>query len=167
MSIRIGVISDTHGLFREEMHNILKDVDKIIHLGDIGKLDILELIQKIAPTVSILGNIDENIYSLPATESLEIKGVKIYMIHNIKEINKESISYDTRIILYGHSHKPNLNEKDNIIYFNPGSIGPRRFSLPITYGIMDINNQSIHIRIYDLFSKEILIDKTYDKNKDT
>lgn len=158
--MKIGVISDTHGLFREELYDILNYVDRIIHLGDIGSEEIMEKLNKIAPTDFILGNIDDNISDVPKIKVINLDDIKVHMIHNIKELDERKLEGDTRIIAYGHSHKPNLEEKEGIIYLNPGSLGRRRFKLPITYGIIIID-ENISIKIYDFFNGDILYDETY------
>lgn len=130
----IGVISDTHGLLRKEVLNNLKDCNLIIHAGDIGNIKLLKDLENIAKVKAVRGNCDKDIESLDIKEKeiLNVLGKKIYLIHNIKDKDIDSNKQDFDIVIYGHSHKLSITKENNIIYINPGSVGPKRFKLPTT-----------------------------------
>lgn len=131
----IGVISDTHGLMRPEALAALADSDLILHAGDIGKPEILDALAAIAPVVAIRGNVDRSNWAepIPWSKALDLDGKRICLLHDIADL---VLSPDPKFdaIVFGHSHKPRIEEKDGILYFNPGSAGPRRFKLPVTLG---------------------------------
>ncbi|MGL4796802.1 MAG: metallophosphoesterase family protein [Paraclostridium sp.] len=128
----IGVISDTHGLLRQSVIDTLKDCSLIIHAGDIGNIEIIDRLAKISKVICVRGNCDtsEELKLIPKYETIDILGLKLYIVHNIKDIKFEHYKYD--IVIYGHSHKSNINIVNDTIYINPGSVGPRRFKLPTT-----------------------------------
>lgn len=130
----IGIISDTHGLLREEVKEKLNDCELIIHGGDIGKIHIIEELNKIAKTEFVKGNCDKtiDISTIPESKIIDIEGNKIYLIHDMGKIDIDLEKENIDIIVYGHSHKSNISEKNGILYINPGSVGPRRFKLPTT-----------------------------------
>jgi uncharacterized protein len=123
-----GVISDTHGLLRPEAIAALRGSDRILHAGDVGAPEILEALRKIAPLTAIRGNVDTASWarSLPATEVVEAGGVSIYMLHNLGQLDLKPEAAGFHVVIYGHSHKPKIEEKNGVLYFNPGSTGPRR-----------------------------------------
>lgn len=130
----IGIISDTHGLLRQEVKENLNDCELIIHGGDIGKIHIIEQLNKIGKTEFVKGNCDKtiDISIVPESKIINIGGNKIYLIHDIGKIETDSEKENIDIIIYGHSHKSNISQKNGILYINPGSVGPRRFKLPTT-----------------------------------
>ena len=130
----IGIISDTHGLLRESVISHLENWDLIIHAGDIGKIDVIHRLEQISKVIYVKGNCDRatDLSCIPESEILEILGLKIYITHDIKKLNLEKENLNVDLIIYGHSHKREVKEIDNILYINPGSVGPRRFKLPIT-----------------------------------
>jgi hypothetical protein len=144
--MRIGVISDTHGLLRPEALAALDGVDQILHLGDIGNPVILDALSELAPITAIRGNVDTSgpCALLPATEVVEYFGHAIYLLHNLGDLdlNPERAGFAT--VLSGHSHQPSIEKKNGVLYFNPGSAGPRRFQLPVTLGFMQITAAEIH-----------------------
>lgn len=144
--MKIGVISDTHNLLRDEVIHILKECDLIIHAGDLCNNEILERLKEITKTIAVKGNNDKDIfkYKLEEEEIIEIEGKRIYVVHEIKNIKGDLEGID--IVIYGHSHKYNFEIKDNITYINPGSCGKRRFSLPLTMAIMNIENGEVDIK---------------------
>lgn len=136
---RVGVISDTHGLLREEVKEILQTCDVILHGGDINRQNILEELQTIAPTYAVRGNNDGKwANQLPETRKLTLYGVSFYMIHNKKRI-PENLK-DCNIVIYGHSHKYEAYEKDDKLWLNPGSCGVQRFRLPLTMALLEIDS---------------------------
>ena len=132
----VGVISDTHGLLRDEALEALRGADHILHAGDIGDPDILDELRELAPLTAVRGNVDTEKWArkLPLTEVVEIAGVSIYMLHNLDELDLKPEAAAFRVVVYGHSHHPKMEEKNGVLYFNPGSAGPRRFKLPVSVG---------------------------------
>jgi putative phosphoesterase len=132
----IGVISDTHGLLRPEALVALRGSDHIIHAGDVGDPDILSKLESIAPVTAIRGNVDHDPWAqrIPATNVLEVGGVSIYILHNLAQLDLKPEAAGFAVVIYGHSHEPKQEAKHGVLYFNPGSAGPRRFKLPVTVG---------------------------------
>lgn len=134
----IGLISDTHSLLREEVINNLIDCELIIHTGDIGKIDVISKLNGISNVEFIRGNCDKDERIAKEDKIIEIHDTRIYLIHNISKINIDLKKENINIIVYGHSHKANIYEKNDILYINPGSVGPRRFNLPISMAKLKI-----------------------------
>jgi len=134
----IGLISDTHGLLRPEAIRALSGVQRIIHAGDIGGSEILEELRTIAPVDVVRGNNDKGPWAakIPLSLTLEIHGVRIHVLHDVKELDPGVDSFD--VVVSGHSHKPIIEERNGTYFINPGSAGPRRFSLPVTVGYLDV-----------------------------
>jgi putative phosphoesterase len=130
----VGVISDTHGLFRLQAIAALSDCEHIIHAGDIGSAELLEELRKIAPLSVVRGNIDTAKWasSLPEIEWLTFAGTNIYVLHDLKMLDLDPRAADLSVVISGHTHQPLQERKNGILYLNPGSAGPRRFSLPIS-----------------------------------
>jgi len=139
--MRIGIISDTHGLLRPEVAPALKGVDRILHLGDVGKASILKELEQIAPVTAVRGNVDREgpCARLPETEVVLIEGCYIYMLHDLKTLHLDPAAGKFAAVLSGHTHVPNYFTKKGVLYFNPGSCGPRRFELPVTVGLLNVN----------------------------
>lgn len=139
-SFRIGLISDTHGLLRPEALNALQGVDHVIHAGDIGKPFILEELARIAPLTVVRGNNDTGDWarSLSDAVSVELAGTHIHVLHDMKELGKYADPGDAQVIIAGHSHKPLIHSEAGILQVNPGSAGPRRFRLPVTVALLEI-----------------------------
>lgn len=150
MAYKIGVISDTHGLLRDEVKEYLKGCDMIFHAGDIHKLSVLEELNQIATTYVVRGNADKEWAEvLPVTNTIEDIGIKVFMIHNKKQIDVDLSPYD--LIIYGHSHKYEEKVVDGRVWLNPGSCGPRRFSLPTTMAMLYVEEDgSFHIERIDI-----------------
>jgi uncharacterized protein len=150
--MKIGVISDTHGLLRPEAIAALRDSDRILHAGDVGDPDILDRLRDIAPVTAIRGNIDREPWAkrLPETEVLEVGGVAIYMLHDLAQLDLKPEASGFRVVVYGHSHRPKVEEKNGVVYFNPGSAGPRRFQLPVGVGLMEIHAETVQAHLIDL-----------------
>jgi hypothetical protein len=132
--MKIGVISDTHGLLRPEALHALRGATHILHAGDVGDIIILDRLRTIAPVNAIRGNIDTNgpTAQLPATEAIELNGHLIYMLHSIADLDLKPEAAGISVVIFGHSHKPSTHIHKGVLYLNPGSAGPRRFKLPIT-----------------------------------
>jgi putative phosphoesterase len=148
----IGVISDTHGLLRPEALEALKGVDLILHAGDIGNSQVLEALQCIAPVIAVRGNNDKGAWTaeLPDREVVEVGAVKVYILHDLKEINLNPAAKGFQVVLSGHSHKPSVEERMGVLYVNPGSAGPRRFSLPVSVARLRINAESVIAELVEL-----------------
>jgi len=144
--MRIGIVSDTHGLLRPEVAPALKGVDRILHLGDVGKSSILKELEEIAPVTAVRGNVDREgpCSKLPETEVVLIEGHYIYMLHDLKTLHLDPAAAKFAAVLHGHTHVPNYFTKKGVLYFNPGSCGPRRFELPVTVGLLTITKSDAH-----------------------
>jgi hypothetical protein len=132
--MRVGVISDTHGLLRPEALQALQGAEHILHAGDVGDPQILTALAKIAPVTAIRGNIDESgtCGHLPATELIELGGRSIYMLHDVKKLELNPEAAGIAAVVFGHSHKPTVERRRGVLFLNPGSAGPRRFELPVS-----------------------------------
>ena len=141
--MKLGIISDTHGLLRPEVAPALKGVDRILHLGDVGKFSILDELAKIAPVTAIRGNVDCDgpCAKLPETEVVLVECVYLYMVHDVKALHLDPAAAKFAAVLSGHTHVPNFSTKKGVLYFNPGSCGPRRFELPVTIGLLTVSAQ--------------------------
>ncbi|HEV8046650.1 MAG TPA: metallophosphoesterase family protein [Terriglobales bacterium] len=145
----VGVISDTHGLLRPEAVAALRGSDYIIHAGDVGDPPILDKLAEIAPVTAVRGNVDHGTWAerISATNVLEIGEVSIYVLHNIQELDVKPEAAKFAAVIYGHSHVPKQETKNGVLYFNPGSAGPRRFKLPVSVGRLTIRNGKIDASI--------------------
>jgi len=145
----IGVISDTHGLLRPEALAALQGSDYIIHAGDIGDPRILDKLAAIAPLTAVRGNVDDEAWaqSIPATNILEADSVSIYVLHSLQELDLKPEVAKFAAVVYGHSHVPKQEWKNGVLYFNPGSAGPRRFKLPVSVGRLTIEDGKIDGKI--------------------
>jgi len=152
---RIGVISDTHGLLRPEAIKALCGSELILHAGDIGGDHIIPELQKIAPVVAIHGNIDQGRVAekFPATNVAEFDGLSFYLLHNRRTLDLKPDVAGFAAVIYGHSHKPEFFFQDDVLYFNPGSAGPRRFSLPISVGRITVRGGELVPEIVELAGK--------------
>jgi putative phosphoesterase len=142
----LGIISDTHGLLRPEAIDALRGSDYILHAGDVGAPEILESLAQLAPFSAIRGNVDTASWArkLPVTEVVEAGGISIYMLHDLGQLDLKPEAAGFRVVVYGHSHQPQMEEKEGVLYFNPGSAGPRRFKLPVSVGRLRIENNEVH-----------------------
>jgi putative phosphoesterase len=138
----IGVISDTHGLMRPEALTALRGVEHILHAGDVGDVAILDALREIAPVTAIRGNVDSSgaCAELPATDVVELGGSLFYLVHSVHDLDINPKAAGVAMVVSGHSHKASVTVKDGVVYFNPGSAGPRRFSLPITVGFVTVED---------------------------
>src|SRR5580700_9626734 len=138
----IGVISDTHGLLRPEALAALRGVEHILHAGDVGDIAILDALRKIAPVTAIRGNVDGAgpCAKLPATEVVELGDKLFYLVHSVNDLDINPVAAGVAMVVSGHSHKASVTVRDGVVYFNPGSAGPRRFSLPVTVGFVTVED---------------------------
>jgi uncharacterized protein len=151
-SMIVGVISDTHGLLRPEAVAALADSDFIIHAGDVGDPAILERLNAIAPVTAVRGNVDVGEWArkLPQTNVLEVEGCTIYVLHIIDQLDLKPEAAGFSAVIYGHSHKPHQETKSGVLYFNPGSSGPRRFALPISLGRLIVHAGRVTAELIEL-----------------
>lgn len=147
----LGVISDTHGLLRPEAMTALAGVEAILHAGDVGNIAILEQLRTIAPVHAIRGNVDRSgpCAELPETEMLCFAGKTIYMLHSIHDLDLNPIAAGIHLVISGHTHAPSIEERSGVLYLNPGSAGPRRFSLPVTLAKVFLG-KTIHAELVPL-----------------
>ena len=143
--MKIGVISDTHGLLRPEAVEAMRRVDHILHAGDVGDAAILDQLRQLAPLTAIRGNVDHRgpCSRLPEVELIELNGHSIYMLHDVQALDLDPVAAGIQVVISGHSHKPLIEWKKGVLYFNPGSAGPRRFSLPVSVGYLFIDEDRI------------------------
>jgi putative phosphoesterase len=150
--MRIGVISDTHGLIRQEALDALQGVEAIVHAGDVGDTLILDRLRKIAPVTAIRGNVDHGDLAkeLPATAVLDCQGALIYMLHNLADLDLNPRAAGFRVIVSGHTHVPLIRDHEGVLYLNPGSAGPKRFRLPVTVAELTVEQGTASARIIEL-----------------
>lgn len=152
--MRIGVISDTHGLLRPEALTALKGVDHILHAGDVGDAAILDRLSQVAPLTAIRGNIDRSgpCAALPATEAVELHGRLFYLLHALADLDLKPEAAGISAVISGHSHKASVETRNGVLFLNPGSAGPRRFSLPITLALLHLEADSLRAEILPLLN---------------
>jgi putative phosphoesterase len=143
----VGIISDTHGLLRPEAKQALMGVDALVHAGDIGKPEVLEALREIAPLTVIRGNVDKWAVDLADTEVLEVAGRCLYILHNLLELDLDPRAAGYDAVISGHSHKPRVSDKDGVLYLNPGSAGPRRFTLPVAVAKLEVSPTRLNAEI--------------------
>lgn len=150
--IHVGVISDTHGLLRPQAVDALRGSSLIIHAGDVGDASILDELGQIAPVVAVRGNVDTAPWalSLPDTQVVEIGAILAYILHDRGELDLDPAAAGFRIVIFGHSHQPLIEERQGVLYLNPGSAGPRRFRLPVSVARLQIVGQKIDVEIVEL-----------------
>jgi uncharacterized protein len=148
----IGVISDTHGLLRPEALDALAGVDLIVHAGDVGAPEVLERLGGIARVVAVRGNNDVEPWasSLQEREIVEVAGRRLYVLHDLAELDVDPVAAGLDAVVSGHSHRPGIVRRQGVLFFNPGSAGPRRFTLPITVGRLSVGADGIQAEIVDL-----------------
>ena len=150
--IVLGVISDTHGLLRPEAIEALRGSAHILHAGDIGDPGILVELRKIAPVTAVRGNVDSSAWArkIPSTEVFEVDGISIYLLHILDKLDLKPEAAGFKVVVYGHSHLPKSEIKNGVLYFNPGSAGPRRFKLPVTVGKLIVEAKAVRGEIVEL-----------------
>lgn len=152
--MRIGLISDTHGLLRPEAVHALTGVEQIIHAGDIGSPEIIDGLRRLAPVHAVRGNNDRGGWAepIPPRLALEVDGVQICVVHDVQELDMEPEAgkAEYSVVIAGHSHKPGVAERDGVLFVNPGSAGPRRFTLPVTVGYLIVADGTARAEIHSL-----------------
>ena len=148
MKLAIGVISDTHGLMRPEALAALQGSDYIVHAGDIGAPEVIAALRRIAPVTAVRGNNDTAPWArtIPDTATLSAGGVSIYVLHDLKALARDA-AFGHRVIVAGHSHRPGVERRDGVLHVNPGSAGPRRFSLPVSVAHLAIDGNDVQAEI--------------------
>jgi uncharacterized protein len=149
---RIGLISDTHGLLRPEALVFLRGCDAIVHGGDIGDAGILDELARLAPVTAVRGNNDHGAWAahLCDTEMFNSGGLLLYAIHDLAQLDIDAAATGVHVVVSGHSHKPKVESRDGVLYVNPGSAGPRRFTLPIAAGEVIVDGDALSVRVVDL-----------------
>jgi putative phosphoesterase len=155
VQLKIGVISDTHGLLRPEAQLRLDGVAHIIHAGDIGRPDIITGLRRIAPVTAIRGNVDTGPWAeiYPEHTTVTLGGFRFYILHDIHELQLDPASAGVDVIVSGHSHRASIETRQGVLYLNPGSAGPRRFKLPVTLAIVEVTKGGLQPTIHDLGSE--------------
>jgi len=150
--VTVGVISDTHGLLRPEAIEALRGSQLIVHAGDVGKMDVLDALCAIAPTVAVRGNVDTGSWAadLPATKVIDVGGVHVFVLHDVSTLDLDPGAAGFAAVIFGHSHRPGAELRDGVLYLNPGSAGPRRFSLPVAVARLRIAGGQISHEIIEL-----------------
>ena len=148
----VGVISDTHGLLRPEAVAALRGSDLIVHAGDVGRPDVLDGLRALAPTHAVRGNIDTAPWAarLPATAVVEVGQLRLWLLHDIADLDFDPAAADFAAVIFGHSHKPSSEMRDGVLHLNPGSAGPRRFKLPVTLARLQVSGRTILPEIVEL-----------------
>jgi putative phosphoesterase len=149
---RIGVVSDTHGLVRSELLEALSGVEMIIHAGDIGRAQVLEVLRAQAPVVAVRGNMDGGPWArgLREAEVVEIDRSLLYILHDAQEIDLDPAAAGFRAVISGHTHRPTLCRRNGVLFLNPGSAGPRRFRLPVSAAILRLEGASLEAELIEL-----------------
>jgi len=150
----IGVISDTHGLLRGEALEVLRGCERILHAGDVGSPEVLEPLGQVAPVTAVRGNVDRGEWAsqLPAWQIVEIGGLSLYMLHDLAELDLDPAAAGVSAVISGHTHVPAIEERRGVLFLNPGSAGPRRFSLPVTLARLHLEDgrlraELVHLRV--------------------
>jgi putative phosphoesterase len=151
-AVVIGVISDTHGLLRPEALAALQGSNFLIHAGDIDDPEIVKRLEAVAPLTAVRGNVDHEAWAqqIPVTNVLEIGHLSIYVVHSIQELDLKPEAAGFAAVIYGHSHVPKQERKQGVLYFNPGSAGPKRFGLPVSVGRLVVEQGKISAEIIEL-----------------
>jgi putative phosphoesterase len=150
--LRIGIISDTHGLLRPEAIERLAGVDHILHAGDIGHSRVIAGLRNIAPTTAVKGNVDTGGWAAgyPHTAFVKLAGRLIYVLHNLKELDLDPAAAGVHVVVSGHSHRPEVETVGGVLYLNPGSAGPRRFSLPVALATLELDGDALRPHIHEI-----------------
>lgn len=149
---KIGVIADTHGLLRPEAVEALRGVDLIIHAGDVGDPAILADLERIAPVHAVRGNVDREAWAraLPSRDTIQVGSVLVHVLHIEEEIDLDPVAAGIGVIIFGHTHRPLVERRRGVLFLNPGSAGPRRFSLPVSLAFLDVDGSDVSAEIREL-----------------
>jgi putative phosphoesterase len=148
----VGVISDTHGLLRPEAVEVLQGCELILHAGDVGDPGVLEEIRRVAPTIAVRGNVDTGAWAdaLPPAEIIEVGGLHLYMLHDVSRLDLDPRAAGFAAVISGHTHRPGAERRDGVLFLNPGSAGPRRFTLPIAVARLQVDGVRLTHEIVEL-----------------
>ncbi len=148
MTVRVGLISDTHGLLRPEAVAALEGVDAIVHAGDVGAPGLLAELGAVAPVTAVRGNVDLGAWAerLPPTAELELAGRWLHVLHRLDDLELDPAAAGFDVVIFGHSHRPSIERRKGVLYVNPGSAGPRRFHLPVTVGLLELDSRRVRAR---------------------
>jgi putative phosphoesterase len=148
----IALIADTHGLLRAEAIAAFQGVERIIHAGDIDTPDVLHALRTLAPITAVRGNVDRGPWAsnLPTTATLTIEQVSLYVLHNLHDLDLVPEAAGFRVVVSGHSHRPAIQERNGVLYVNPGSAGPRRFRAAVSVALMEVQGTLVHARLVPL-----------------
>jgi uncharacterized protein len=147
---RLALVSDTHGLLRDSVTAALQDVELIIHAGDIGNLSLLQRLKAIAPVIAVRGNVDHALMDLPLAEVVSVNSHLIYVLHDLSLLDLDPAAAGIAMVVSGHSHQPRIDRRGGVLYVNPGSIGPRRFSLPVSFAKVVCEDNELAVEIVHL-----------------
>ncbi len=147
MKRRVGLISDTHGLLRPEAVRALRGSDLIIHAGDIGEEEVLATLRRIAPVTAVRGNVDLEAWAegLPRAETVQVGQVLVHVIHDLDALDLAPEAAGIRVVVSGHSHRPSIRERKGVLFVNPGSAGPRRFDLPVSLALLEVQGAAVQV----------------------
>lgn len=150
--MRVGVISDTHGLLRPQALDALADADHILHAGDVGEPVILQKLAALAPLTAVRGNVDHGAWceELPLRQLVELGGLTVYLLHDLADLDLDPAAAGVQVVVSGHSHRPTVQASRGVLYLNPGSAGPRRFHLPVTVAWLETTAEGPRARIVEL-----------------
>ena len=150
--LKVGVISDTHGLVRPEAMKALDDVDVIVHAGDVGGSHVLQELGRLAPVIAVRGNVDLEPWArgLPDRRRLELGGAEVLLLHDRAAVGPDPAGKGVQVVVFGHSHQPLAEEDAAVLWFNPGSAGPKRFTLPVSLGLLEIEDGRVRHRLVTL-----------------
>ena len=150
--MRVGLISDTHGLLRREALAALRGVEHVVHAGDAGSPEILERLSELAPLTAVRGNVDRGTWAerLPVTARVELGGASFHVLHVLDDLDLDPRAAGIAVVVYGHSHRPDCRRTDGVWFVNPGSAGPRRFRLPVTVALAQVEPTGIEVSFIEL-----------------
>jgi putative phosphoesterase len=148
----VGVISDTHGLVRPEAERALQGCDSIIHAGDVGGNEVIAKLRRIAPVVAVRGNMDRGAWAthLPRTKAVEVGDCLLYVLHELMALDLDPVAAGVHAVIFGHTHRPRIERQDGVLFFNPGSAGPRRYAIPASVGRIRISGTDLEPEVIDL-----------------
>ena len=151
-ALRVGLLSYTHGLLRPEALEFLRGSDHIVHAGDIGDAEVLEKLKRVAPVTVVRGNNDRDAWArrIAETETVQVGEIFIHVLHDLGQLDLDPAAAGFQVVVSGHSHKPRIDERDGVLFVNPGSCGPRRFTLPIAVGELRISGKSVKAKLVEL-----------------
>ncbi len=146
---QVGLVSDTHGLLRPEVLGLLEGCDLILHAGDVGGRDILDILATVAPVHAVRGNTDggAEASALPWTQAVPVAGRLLYLVHILEDLDVDPRAAGVDVVVYGHTHRPLVEEREGVLFVNPGSCGPRRFDLPVTVARLSLEAQGVSVRL--------------------